>query len=316
MDEPAKLVMQAALHASRKHGAPNVRTTPVQYLPGIGWIKREDMQYLGSFKARGCSTLVSEAKLRGETHLVTGSSGNHGLALAAWSLSVGIGVTVVMSASGSKVKRQRLRRAGADVVVQSGASGERKRRAMSIAEAKGCRYVSSHDEVEVIAGNSFILREILAQVPDVDCVVAPVGGGGLAAGLCLASAAIWRASGRKIDVIGVEPSGAATLALALSKGQPTAMRTRTICDGARVQMIGDKTYPLLKSHLKELLVVDDGAVSRVREDLLAYGVDVEPTAALAPAGARSMSMGSAMRRVCIATGSNHRTAGSRREGIV
>ncbi|MBX9387523.1 threonine/serine dehydratase [Streptomonospora nanhaiensis] len=233
---------------------------PCPWAEGELWLKPENLQPVGAFKVRGAANalalLPEEARRAG---VVTHSSGNHGQALAYAARAHGVGCVVVCPENAPEVKVAAMRSFDAEVVPVPPA--ERARRAAEIAAERGMASVPPFDHRDVIAGQGTVGAEIVADLPDVDTVLVPVGGGGLAAGVATAVKA--RRPGAA--VIGVEPELAADAAESLAKGRlvawPTEQTQRTIADGVRVG-----PSALTFAHLRERL---DGIVTVGEEEIAA-----------------------------------------------
>ncbi|MGF1426681.1 threonine ammonia-lyase [Kitasatospora sp. LaBMicrA B282] len=273
----------ADCRAARERLAGTVRTTPIRtdHLTGIA-LKCENLQVTGSFKFRGAYSALSAL---GAQEVVVGSSGNHGIAVAWAAKQLGVATTVVMTESSSRHKQALIRGLGARVVPCPGGNDARGQRVREIAEATGAVSVSSFDHPLVVAGQASVGFEILAQLPGARTIVAPVGGGGLLAGIAVAAAA----SGRPVRVVGVEPAGADDTARSLALGRRVMIDPPvSICDGVLAQTPGEFTFPLVQRLVDEVVVVDDTEVIAAMRDLARQGMRIEPTGALALAGARRL----------------------------
>ncbi|ATE58240.1 pyridoxal-5'-phosphate-dependent protein subunit beta [Actinosynnema pretiosum] len=257
----------------------HVLRTPLlalESLPGV-LLKAEHAQRAGSFKIRGAANALLAAPC---AEVVTGSSGNHGLAVATLGRSLGIRVTVVMAAGASAAKADALRRLGATVLAVPGGVDERDARARELAARTGARLVPSSDDALVVAGQGTVGLEVFEDAPGVDTVFVPVGGGGLLAGVCLAARDL------PVRVVGVEPADARRYARSLAEGAPVVVPpSRSVADGLRGQRPGAVTLPVITRRVDELVAVDDDAVERAAELLRRAGVRAEPSGAAALAGA-------------------------------
>ncbi|MER6631806.1 pyridoxal-phosphate dependent enzyme [Streptomyces sp. NPDC000987] len=295
----------AACRAAPWRLAGTARVTPVTVDTRSGVrLKCENLQLTGSFKLRGAFNALSGL---GATDVVVGSSGNHGIAVAWAARRLGVTATVVMTRTSSSHKREAVRALGARVVLCDGGNEARGARVGEIAEETGAMVVSSFDHPLVVAGQASVGFEILDQVPDATTVVVPVGGGGLLAGVATAVAL----SGRPVRVLGVEPAGADDTARSLALGQRVSIAPpTTICDGVHAQTPGEFTFPLLQRFVEGIVVVDDAAVLHALRDLGAQGMTVEPTGALALAGARTLPSAGGV--VAVVSGGNIRPEELRR----
>ncbi|OLR93062.1 threonine ammonia-lyase [Actinokineospora bangkokensis] len=270
----------AAVLSAAARIAGRVHRTPLLPLPGTRLlVKAEHRQRGGSFKARGAANALLGL---GAAEVVTGSSGNHGIAVAALGGALGVRVTVVMAAGASQAKADALRALGAGVVGVAGGVAERDEHAKALAAATGAVFVPSSDHELVVAGAGTVGLEVFTDEPDLSAVYVPTGGGGLLAGVCLAAGALTR----PVAVIGVEPAGAARYAASLAAGAPVELPpSTTVADGLRGQRPGAVTWPVIRDRVDELVAVTDDEVRAAQELLLAAGAPVEPSGAVALAGA-------------------------------
>ena len=221
-------------------------------------LKCENMQRAGAFKARGglnyLSALPPEVLARGVT---TYSSGNHaqGVALAA-SLK-GVRAVVVMPTTAPKVKVEGARRLGAEVVFEGTTSLQRKARCEAIAAEEGLHVVPPFDHPDIIAGQGTTGLEIFEDFPEVDVVLAPIGGGGLFAGTCAAM----RALRPEATLIGVEPVGGASMKAALDAGEVVTLEsTSSVADGLLPVRAGELTYEHVRELADGVVTVEDAAI--------------------------------------------------------
>ncbi|GAA2745825.1 threonine ammonia-lyase [Kitasatospora cinereorecta] len=270
-------VTPADVRSAAERIAGHVRRTPVlPILPGL-LLKAEHRQYSGSFKLRGAANAVLAL---GARRIVTGSSGNHGIALAGLAGPLGIHLTVVLAAGANPAKVGLIEALGAETVTVTGGVAERELRARELAELTGAVLVPSSDHALIVAGQGTVGREILADVPEADTVYVPTGGGGLLAGVCLA------AHGRPVRVVGVEPATTPRYARSLAAGRPLRLPpSATVADGLRGQQPGTVTYPIIRDRVDELIAVTDTEILAAVDLLGRHGVEAEPSGAVALAGA-------------------------------
>jgi len=223
-------------------------------------IKCESVQRAGSFKIRGAHNFVSQlSDEQCAAGLVTYSSGNHAQAVALAGKIRGVRVVAVMPTTTPKVKRDGVERLGAEVVFEGTTSVERKDRAERIAQNQGLVIVPPFDHRHIIAGQGTVGLEIAREWRDVDVVLVPIGGGGLASGV---AAAVKRMV-RKAKVIGVEPEGAASMRRALDNGSPTLLgEIRTIADGLAPLMVGQLTFEHARDLMDDVVTVTDDAIRK------------------------------------------------------
>lgn len=261
MQEPTFDDVQRASQALR----PWVHRTPVlsresldRRFAGSLFFKCENLQEIGAFKIRGATNAVlaleEEAARRG---VLTHSSGNHGAALALAARRRGIPAYVVMPEGAPRIKREAVEAQGARVVTCPPTMEGRQETAARLGEETGANLVHPFDDPRVIAGQGTVALELLEQVADLDLLLVPVGGGGLAAGCALAAAAV--APG--CQVVGVEPAGADDAARSLASGRREPLGTpRTLADGLRGH-VGLLTFPLLKRLLAGIVTVSEEAIA-------------------------------------------------------
>jgi len=246
-------------------------------------LKCESLQKTGSFKVRGALNAVAQlsdaARARG---VVTVSAGNHAQALAWAAAASGVRCTVVMPAKASESKATAAAGYGAEVI-RHGTAAEAFAKADELASEQGFTMVHPFDDPQIQAGTGTIGLEILEQVPDVDLVVVPIGGGGLIAGI----AAAIRAANPRVRVVGVEPEGAAAMRASLDAGHPVRLSSiNTIADGLAAPFAGELTYPAVRDLVDDVVLVNDREIGEAmsliltRCKLLAEPAGAAATAAL------------------------------------
>jgi threonine dehydratase len=218
-------------------------------------LKCENMQPAGAFKIRGALNMVAqlteEQRRRG---VITFSSGNHGQAMALAARELGAPAVVVMPTTAPAIKVDGARAFGAEIILEGTTSADRLARAQAEAAARGLTMVPPFDHEWIIAGQGTAGLEILEQRPDVAAVVAPIGGGGLVAGV----AAAIKQSNPAIRVIGVEPVGAAAMKASIEAGQPVTLATvQTVADGLMPVRPGDLTFAHVQAFVDAVITVDD-----------------------------------------------------------
>jgi threonine dehydratase len=223
-------------------------------------LKCEHHQPAGAFKIRGAMNMVAQlpadALRRG---VVTYSSGNHGQAVALAASRLGAPAVIVMPTTAPAIKIEGVKRWGGEVILEGTTSLDRRRRADAEVAARGLTMVPPFDHEWIIAGQGTCGLEILDQVPDVDVVVVPVGGGGLVSGV----AAAIRQSRPEILIIGVEPAGAPKMSRSLAAGHPITLdKTESIADGLMPVRPGDLTFEHVRAFVDQVVTVDDAAIAR------------------------------------------------------
>ncbi len=229
------------------------------------YLKPENMQYTGAFKVRGAyykiSTMSEEARKKG---LITASAGNHAQGVAFAAKKYGVKATVVMPTTTPLIKVNRTKGYGAEVVLYGDVYDEACEYALKLAEEKGLTFVHPFDDLDVATGQGSIAMEIIKELPTVDYILVPVGGGGLATGV----STLAKLLNPNIKVIGVEPAGANCLQASLKNGKVTTLPTvSTIADGTAVKTPGTKVFPYLQKNLDDIITVPD-------EDLIVSFLDM------------------------------------------
>ena len=222
---------------------------------GEVYIKPENMQVTGAYKVRGAcykvSTLTDEEKAKG---LVTASAGNHAQGVAFAAQRAGIEATIVMPTTTPLVKVNNTKDYGAHVVLEGSCFDESAAVALKLSEEKGLTYVHPFNDLTVATGQGTIAYEIFKDLPDVDIILMPIGGGGLAAGV----STLTKLLNPNVKVIGVEPVGAASMKAALEAGHPVTLPgVTTIADGVAVKTVGDKVFPYVQENVDEIITIDD-----------------------------------------------------------
>lgn len=219
------------------------------------YLKPENMQYTGAYKVRGAyykiSTMTSEERAKG---LVTASAGNHAQGVAYAAKIYGVKATIVMPTTTPLVKVNHTKAYGAEVVLYGDVYDEACEYAMKIAEESGATFVHPFNDLDVATGQGSIAMEIIKELPTVDYILVPIGGGGLATGV----STLAKMLNPKIKVIGVEPAGAACMKASLAEGHVVTLPTaKTIADGTAVKTPGDKLLPYIQENLDDNITVDD-----------------------------------------------------------
>lgn len=253
------------------------------------YLKSEHLQKTGSFKIRGAAHAVGKAINNGARFITAASSGNHGQAVAYIANLLGIPAVIVVPEDVNPVKVAAIKAYGAEVEYCGTTSAERIPRAKQLAEEKGGFYVPPYDHPDVIAGQGTVGLELMEQVPDVDIIIVPVGGGGLISGILTAVKNI----NPDVRVIGVEPESANDTYLSLQQKKITAISaTSTIADGLRTSQPGDLTFPILERYLDDLILVSEEEIKEAFQFMLERTKQVvEPSGAVSAAAAMSGKIG-------------------------
>ena len=223
------------------------------------YFKPENMQRTGAYKVRGAyykiSQLTPEERSRG---LITASAGNHAQGVAYAAKLAGVKATVVMPVSTPLIKVNRTKSYGAEVVLYGNVFDEACAHAYELADEHGYTFVHPFNDLEVATGQGSIAMEIIKELPTVDYILVPVGGGGL----CTGVSTLAKLLNPKIKVIAVEPAGAACLKASLEAGEVTTVsKINTIADGTAVQTPGVKLFPYLQANVDHVLTVDDSELT-------------------------------------------------------
>ena len=219
------------------------------------YLKPENMQRTGAYKVRGAyykiSTLSDEERKRG---LITASAGNHAQGVAYAAKMFGVPATIVMPTTTPYIKVERTKEHGAEVVLAGEVYDDAYEHALSMAKEKGLTFIHPFNDLDVAAGQGSVAIEILEELPDVDCILVPIGGGGLAAGV----ATVAKMINPDITVIGVEPAQAASMKESIDAGHIVRLPyVNTIADGTAVLEPGDAVFPYIQDNVDEIITIDD-----------------------------------------------------------
>jgi threonine dehydratase len=279
------MVSLAQIQDARERIRPLILRTPVIEDPtGTGlMLKAEHLQRTGSFKLRGAANRVQRAVEEGARHVVTGSSGNHGQAVAYVAQKLGLKATIVVPEDCNPAKLRGMRGWGATVEFCGLTSSERLARAEEICRTEGAVFIPPYDDPYIMAGQGTAGVEILEQVPDVTTVYVPVGGGGLLSGIATAI----KESNPQVRVIGVEPELANDTYLSRTTGKVVDIGvSRTIADGLRTSHPGSLTFPVIQKYVDEIQLVSEEEIRQACRYLLATMKQaVEPSGAVSVAAA-------------------------------
>ncbi|WP_084102650.1 threonine ammonia-lyase [Demequina sp. NBRC 110051] len=250
------------------------------------YMKLENLQRTGSFKLRGAtyrlSRLSAEERSRG---VVAASAGNHAQGVAFAAKQLGIEATIYMPLGAPVPKLLATKGYGATVITDGATVDDCLELALAHAERTGAVMIHPFDHADVIAGQGTIGLEIVADVPDVQTVIVPIGGGGLIAGIAVAVKSWAKAQGREIRVVGVQAAQSASYPPSLVAGHPVAIERRaTIADGIAVARPGVHTFPLIRDLVDEIVTVDEDDIARAVLTILERTkLVVEPAGAVAVA---------------------------------
>ena len=253
------------------------------------YLKPENMQVTGAYKIRGAyfkiSTLSEEEKALG---LITASAGNHAQGVAYAARHAGVSATVVMPTTTPMLKVNNTKGYGAKVILHGSTFDDAAAKAMELAESEGMTYIPPFNDLTVATGQGTIAYEIFQDLPDVDIILVPIGGGGLAAGV----STLAKLLNPNVKVIGVEPEGAACMKASLEAGHVVSLPTaNTIADGTAVKTPGDKVFPYIRDHVDQIITIPDTELVEALAPYVTQAVQADATeeAALEALGIRVVS---------------------------
>jgi threonine dehydratase len=265
--------------------SPCARSEDLSQLTGNSvYLKLDNLQRTGAFKERGALnkllTLTEEERAHG---VIAASAGNHAQGLAYHAGRHGIRAQIVMPLTTPLIKVSATKGYGADVVLHGANYDEACEEAVRRSEQSGMTFVHPFDDEVVIAGQGTMGLEILQQVPDIEAMVAPIGGGGLIAGVACAV----KETNPKVRVIGVQPARLPSMKVAIAEGHPVTLSpAATIADGIAVRRAGEKTLPLVQKYVDDIVTVDEEEIANAvlllleHEKTLAEGAGAAAIAAL------------------------------------
>ena len=219
------------------------------------YLKPENMQKTGAYKLRGAyykiSTLSPEERAKG---LITASAGNHAQGVASAAKAFGVKAVIVMPTTTPLIKVERTKSYGAEVVLYGNVYDEACEHAYKLAEENGYTFIHPFDDPAVATGQGTIAMEIIKELPLVDYILVPIGGGGLATGV----STLVKLLNPNIKVIGVEPAGANCMQESVRRGEVTTLDSvNTIADGTAVKTPGEKIFPYIQKNVDEIITVSD-----------------------------------------------------------
>lgn len=230
------------------------------------YFKPENLQVTGAYKIRGAyykiSTLTDEERSKG---LITASAGNHAQGVAFAAKAYGVKATIVMPTTTPLIKVNRTKSYGAEVILYGDVYDESCQYALELAEDKGLTFIHPFDDLDVACGQGSIAMEIIKELPTVDYILVPIGGGGLATGV----STLAKMLNPHIKVIGVEPKGAACMKESLKNGKVTTLPVvDTIADGTAVKTPGSNIFPYIQENIDEIITVEDSELIVAFLDML------------------------------------------------
>lgn len=256
------------LRAAQNRIRPHTHRTPVVTSTRLDrataarlFFKCENLQNAGAFKSRGaCNavfSLTDEAAARG---VATHSSGNHAAALARAAARRGIAAYIVMPSNSPLPKQEAVLGYGGNVTLCEPTLAAREEACSALIARTGATLIHPYNDLRIVAGQATAALELIAEVPDLDLVIAPVGGGGLLAGTALAL----RLSGHRAALIGAEPAQADDARASFLEGRIVHRPANTIADGLRTSL-GDITFPIIRQHVHDILTTTENAIVSAME---------------------------------------------------
>ena len=266
------------------------------------YFKPENLQVTGAYKIRGAyykiSTLSEEDRNKG---LITASAGNHAQGVAFAAKAYGVKATIVMPTTTPLIKVNRTKSYGAEVILYGDVYDESCQYALELAEDKGYTFIHPFDDEDVACGQGSIAMEIIKELPTVDYIMVPIGGGGLATGV----STLAKMLNPNIKVIGVEPAGAACMKESLKNGKVTTLPSvDTIADGTAVKTPGSKIFPYIQKNIDEIITVEDSELVVAFLDMMEnHKLLVENSGLLTAAACKHLNVKD-KKVVCILSGGN------------
>ena len=266
------------------------------------YLKPENMQYTGAYKIRGAyykiSTLPEEERQRG---LITASAGNHAQGVAYAAKLFGVKAVIVMPNTTPLIKVNRTKGYGAEVVLYGDVYDDACAHALSLAEEKGYTFIHPFDDEVVATGQGSIAMEIIKELPTVDMILAPIGGGGLACGV----STLAKLLNPNIQVIGVEPAGANCMQESIKNGKVTSLsQVNTIADGTAVKTPGANIFPYIQKNVDDIITVDDHELIVNFLDMVENHKMIVENSGLLTVSALKQLDGKGKKIVCILSGGN------------
>lgn len=275
---------------AKRRIAPYLNKTPLLEYPGLSkvlgfnvYVKHENMQPTGAFKIRGGINLISQLEPReGEKGVITASSGNHGQSIALASQMFGIKATICVPSNVNPDKEEAIRSFGAEIIAEGRDFDDARLNAERIAKETGLKYVHSVNEPHLIAGVGTVALEILEDLPDIDAIIAPVGGGSQVAGVSL----VMKTAAPNVEIIAVQAEKAPSVYLSWKSGNLESTETAdTMADGLATRQAFELTLGILRDNIDDfILVSEDEIMDAIRlyvekAHVIAEGAGAAPLAA-------------------------------------
>lgn len=251
---------------------------------GTVYLKPENLQNTGSFKLRGAYNKISQLSAAERAKgVITASAGNHAQGVAFSAQKLGVKAIICMPATTPILKVEATRAYGAEVVLYGDTFDDAYARSLELQKEKGYVYIHPFNDIQVLLGQGTVAKEIIDDCPDIDAILVPIGGGGLASGIAMATKLV----NPKVKVIGVEPAGAACMEAAFKAGKVVTLpAVDTVADGCAVKTAGDLTYAFCRKYLDEIITVSELEIMSAllslieKHKLIAEGAGVLSLAAL------------------------------------
>lgn len=295
MGKPVTGLSLADIQAARERIKDAIELTPCDYSEILSrlygcqlYLKLENLQITGSFKPRGAFNKILQLTPEQQTAgVIAASAGNHAQGVAYAARQLGIAATIVMPETTPLAKIRGTEELGAAIVLYGSRYGEAYEKARELQQQQGYSFIHAFDDSEVIAGQGTLGLEILEQVPDLDILVVPIGGGGLIAGIAIAIKAIRP----EVRIVGVEAERIPSMKTSIAAGQITTCHpANTIADGISIATVGQYTFPLVNQYIDEIVTVSEEHIASAimmlleREKTLAEGAGAVGFAALSHGG--------------------------------
>ena len=251
---------------------------------GTVYLKPENLQNTGSFKLRGAYNKISQLSAAERAKgVITASAGNHAQGVAFSAQKLGVKAVICMPATTPILKVEATRAYGAEVVLYGDTFDDAYARSLELQKEKGYVYIHPFNDIQVLLGQGTVAKEIIDDCPDIDAILVPIGGVGLASGIAMATKLV----NPKVTVIGVEPAGAACMEAAFKAGKVVTLpAVDTVADGCAVKTAGDLTYAFCRKYLDEIITVSELEIMSAllslieKHKLIAEGAGVLSLAAL------------------------------------
>lgn len=276
----------ADIEAAAARIADDVLHTPTVEAPGLSRVlgcdlrlKLESLQLTGSFKARGACNRFAALDMAETSGVIACSAGNHAQGVACFAQRLGIAATIVMPRDTPFAKIEATERYGARVILEGADLAEAQAHTEDLIAAEGLTFIHPYDDDLIIAGQGTAGLEMIADAPDLDCVIIPIGGGGLIAGCALAM----KHHKPDLEVIGVEAASYATMKAAIT-GQAVTSQGATLAEGIAVKTPGTRTLPIVRELVGDIVALDEAAIENAVELLTDTGRLVVEGAGAAPLG--------------------------------